>query len=176
MKKGLSSLFGRAIGLAKWAAPFMWGIGLMQMVLEPTEVGVGSELGPEDRFNFLKEAIEALEKNPQDIQLQDRVIQDTVNYLYDVINMLEYESNQTYIALEELHASKDVSSQDKESARKELEEFWTEQDSLVEYFKITSESLKEIYYVENSDRSKAEALLGETMQKLQTVFEKRKKK
>ncbi|MBI3018509.1 MAG: hypothetical protein HYY61_01250 [Deltaproteobacteria bacterium] len=171
VKKGFSGLLGRAVGLAKWAAPFMWGIGLLQIVFEPTEVGgEGDEIGPKERFNFLKENIEALEKNPHDLYLQDRVIQSTMGHLYDVINMLEYESNQTYLGFEELNARQDISAQDKESAQKELEEFWAEQDSLIEYFKITSEALKEIYYVEDSDRSKAEEILQETMKKLEAVF------
>ncbi|MBI2646407.1 MAG: hypothetical protein HYW85_05200 [Deltaproteobacteria bacterium] len=176
VKKGLSSLFGRAIGLGKWACPFMWGIGVMQIVLDPTEAGgPGDEIGPEDRFNFLKEDFEILEKNPTDINLQDRFIQSTVAYLYDVVNILEYESNQMILGYEELKANKDVSDQDKQAAYQDLEAFYEEQDGLIEYFKIVTVSLKEIMYeVKGSDRSKAETILRETMPKLEAIFAKKK--
>ncbi len=177
VKKGLSGFLGRAVGLAKRAAPLIAGLGVLQMVLEPTEVGgKGDELGLEDRFDFLKKSIEALEKDPHDLYVQDDVIKHTIVYLDEVIPMLEYESNQTYLTFEEFNAREDVSNQDKQSARKELEEFWTAQDSLIKYFKITSEVLHEIYYVEGSDRSKAEALLQEALPKLEAIFEKQKEK
>ena len=146
--------------------------GVIEMVLEPTDLA-DAEIRPEDRFEDLKRAVFSLEENPQDKNIQDCVLRSVISYLPDVINSLKLEYNEYFYALEEAMANQELSSEDKETAQKEFNEFEVEQTKLIDFFQNSLETLSRLYYATDVDRSHANEILKENVQKLEQILEEK---
>src|SRR3989338_885846 len=151
-------------------------IGIVDLVLTPTELADG-EITSQDRFEDLKRSAWSLAEKPQDVELQDHLIRNTIAFLPDVIHSLKQEYNTRLTEITVLDEQEGISAEKKRVAQEEFKKFEEGQLKTIAFFERSLKALQEVHEsdinsLDEAGRQKAMEILKKSIEELNKIYVK----